>query len=279
MKKHLALPVYSSTHLGESHATQLTAIGFQTFLFDFDHTLINQHSYLNDITARDIAAMSDTDLSTYFNDSVYLASLLHTLITSPETYVAIVSFGREDVIRTCLSRLLDSPDMQHSQQIDIYTPLSHGTLAYSPKHKAPENKNAFITGILAERTESTTLLIDDNAGILAAAKNIFPHIHTLHVSTSAQKAGLTDAHISAFLAEPHVLSDMFSAPSQDDNINTGWSTPPSSRSTSTCYAEHASTADTLNEANTTKNRFIPILSFPDFLSQIPKQDAKRLKIE
>ena len=231
MKKNVALPtsIPEHTHTGVSHAAQLTLLGFRTFLFDFDLTVVNQHCYKNDITPQDVTDMSDSMFYSYFNNAAYIASLLSTLITTPDNAVAIVSFGREDVIKAFLSRLLDGEDGRHSEQIHIYTPLSRGRVTYSPKYKTPDNKNAFIATILDRRSHAKTLLIDDDKDMLSAAKMHFRQIHTCHVPAHLGTSGISPTHIESFLEEclEPPLSPQRQTSEDASSHSAGTSTPPS----------------------------------------------------
>lgn len=201
MKKNVALSTsaHDDTHTGVQHAAQLTRLGFRTVLLDFDLTLVNEHCYQNDITPEAVRDMSNSDFRAYFNDAAYSAHFLSTLVTTAGTSVAIVSFGRHDVIAAFLSRLLDREGIGHSQHIGIHTPLSKGILNYSQGHEVPANKNELLDAILQTRSQDTTLIIDDDPNILDAAKTGFPHIHTLHISTQTETRGMTPSHIENFL--------------------------------------------------------------------------------
>ena len=201
MKKNVALSTsaHDDTHTGVQHAAQLTRLGFRTVLLDFDLTLVNEHCYQNDITPQAVRDMSSSDFHAYFNDAGYSVHFLSTLVTTAGTSVAIVSFGRHDVIAAFLSRLLDREGIGHSQHIGIHTPLSKGILDYSQGHEVPTNKNELLDAILQTRSQDTTLIIDDDPNILDAAKTGFPHIHTLHISTQTETRGMAPSHIENFL--------------------------------------------------------------------------------
>lgn len=209
MKKILATPGYEKTHpypTGELHAAKLTELGYTTFLFDFDETLIKTHFYRDDVEPLKIQQMSDPEFAACFNDRIYVADLLRAMTTLHAVAVYIVSFGREDVIQATLARPLYKDGIDHADKVHIYTPLTKGLTGYTKSLPRPENKNELILKVLYNRAPNTTLYVEDDTCLITAAKNRFPEIHTIHVKNTRARVGISAALISEFITSNPIVT-------------------------------------------------------------------------
>ena len=171
--------------LGQPHGHSLIRNGLESFLFDFDQTILCKHSANERLSPDTVAGFSDHEFYKYFNDGAYLQGLFQSLTDYPNTLVTVVSFGNQAVIRSFLSRLLKD-DLDCYRKINIMTPISY-------EHS---DKNHMIQACLGGRSESSTLNIEDDLAILNKAKACFSSMQTIHI---ADQKGLTPDSIDRFL--------------------------------------------------------------------------------
>ncbi|NBV82718.1 hypothetical protein EBR57_01130 [bacterium] len=190
MKRLISTPTQeilgaSSFVLGQAHGHSLIRSGIESFLFDFDQTILCKHSAKERLSSAIVTQFLDHEFYRYFNDGGYLQGLFQSLTDYPNTMVGVISFGNPDVIRVFLSRLLKD-DLDSYSKINIVTPISYGH----------EDKNHMIQACLGGCSESSTLYIEDDLAILNKAKASFSSMQTIHI---AYRNGLTPDSIDRFL--------------------------------------------------------------------------------
>lgn len=168
---------------------------YDLWIWDFDLTLLNIHSYKDALTTYDVGRKKQKDLLNDFADPEFFITLVNMLIMNNKK-IGVISFGTYNVIKTYLERVMGNNYIFNSE--NILTPLlgdsRYGEVVPCP----PENKNEMIQKLAKKYNVNMSRIIffDDSKNNILAAKKL--GVMASYVSPSS---GFTELYLRNVEAE------------------------------------------------------------------------------